>query len=69
VVLRLVGRTAKFFKMKLEADNGVEMNIKLSGNSSGGHACSQHASCDIVLCDKTAHPSGFLLTSAQDAPV
>ena len=37
-------------------------NIKFSGNSSGGHSCSQFARylktwdiCGIVLCDKTAH--------------
>ena len=41
---------------------GREMNIQLSGNSSGGHSCSQHANCmlpqletSVVLCDKTAH--------------
>jgi hypothetical protein len=41
---------------------GREMNILLSGNSSGGHSCSQHANymlpqtwdnCGIVLFDKT----------------
>ena len=41
-VVRLVGRTAKFSKMTLEAAYGGEMNIQFSGNSSGGHSCSQH---------------------------
>ncbi len=41
-----------------------EINIQFTGNSSGGHSCSQHANytlpqnchiCDIVLSDKTVH--------------
>ena len=44
-VVRLLGHTAKFYKTTLEAAYGREMNIKLSGNSSGGHSCSQHANC------------------------
>ncbi len=57
-VVRLVGCTAKFSEMLLETTYGREMNIQFTGNSSGGHSCSQHANCDIcdiVLCDKTAH--------------
>ena len=42
-VVRLVGRTAKFSKMMLDGAYGTEINIQLSGNSSGGHSCSQHA--------------------------
>ena len=38
-----VGRTDKFSKMTLEVAYGREMNIKSSGNSFGGHSCSQHA--------------------------
>jgi hypothetical protein len=38
-VVRLVGRTAKFSETTL--------NITFSGNSSGGHSCSQHASCTL----------------------
>ena len=41
-VVRLVGRSAKVSKMMLEAAYGREINIELSGNSSGGHTCSQH---------------------------
>uniref|UniRef100_A0A8C8JC93 Cholesterol transporter ABCA5 n=1 Tax=Oncorhynchus tshawytscha TaxID=74940 RepID=A0A8C8JC93_ONCTS len=37
--------TAKFSKMTLEAVYGREINIQLSGNSSGGHSCSQHSNC------------------------
>ena len=47
VVVRPVGRTAKLSKMTLEASYGREINIKLSGNSSGGHSCSQHANCTL----------------------
>jgi hypothetical protein len=32
--LRLVGRTAEFSKTMLEVAYGIEINIKLSGNSS-----------------------------------
>jgi hypothetical protein len=37
-VVRQVGRTAKFSKTMLEAANGKEINIQLSGYSSGGHS-------------------------------
>ena len=40
-----VGHTAKLSKMMLEAAYGREINIKFSGNSSGGHSYSQHANC------------------------
>jgi hypothetical protein len=33
------------FKKMLEEAYGREMNIQLSGNSSGGHSCSQHDNC------------------------
>ncbi len=61
-VVRPVGCTAKFSEMPLKSAYGRELNIKFTGNSSGGHSCSQHANCmlicsicGIVLCDKTAH--------------
>jgi hypothetical protein len=47
VVVRPVGRTAKFSKPTLEATYGREINIQLSGNCSGGHSCSQHANCTL----------------------
>ena len=43
VVVRLVGRTAKFSKTMFEAAYGREMNIKLSG----GDSCSQQANCTL----------------------
>ena len=75
-VVRPVGRTAKFSKTT-EVAYSKEMNIKLSGNRSGGHSCIPHANCTlpqvetsgIVLWNKTAHFSGFLLPLAQGAPV
>jgi hypothetical protein len=42
-----VGNTAKFSKIMLEVAYGWEINIKSSGNSSGGHSCSQHANCTL----------------------
>ncbi len=43
-VVRLVGCTAKFSEAPLEMTYGREMSNKFTGNSSGGHSCSQHAS-------------------------
>ena len=40
-VVRPIGCTTKLSKMTLEAAYGREMNIQLSGNSSGGYSCSQ----------------------------
>ena len=39
-IVRLVGHTAKFSKTTLKVAYGREINIKLSGYSSGGHSCS-----------------------------
>ncbi len=64
VVVRPVGCTAKFSETPLKTAYGREINIQFTGNSSGGHSCSQHANCTlpqncdicgIVLCDITAH--------------
>jgi hypothetical protein len=63
-VVRPVARIAKFSKTTLVAAYGREINIKFSGNSSGGHSCSQHANCTLpqlattvalCLCNKTSH--------------
>jgi hypothetical protein len=67
-IVRPFGCTAKFSKMMLEAVYGRDINIQLSGNSSGGFSCSQHTSV-ALLCDKTAHFRRFLLSPAQGAPV
>uniref|UniRef100_A0A4W5NRK1 Cohesin subunit SA n=1 Tax=Hucho hucho TaxID=62062 RepID=A0A4W5NRK1_9TELE len=73
-VVRPVGRTAKFLKITLEAAYVEE--IQFSGNSSGGHSCSQHANympsqlqISVALCcDRTAHFRS-LSSPAQGAPV
>ena len=53
-VVRPVGRPAKLSKTMLDVANGREIRISLSGNSSGGHSCSQHANCtlpqNMALC-------------------
>ncbi len=46
-VVRLVGCNAKFSEMPLETAYGREINIQFTGNSSGGHSCSQHANCTL----------------------
>ncbi len=46
-VMRPVGCTAKFSETPLETAYGREINIQFTGNSSGGHSCSQHANCTL----------------------
>ncbi len=43
-VVRPVGCTAKFSETPLEIYDR-KMNIQFTGNSSGGHSCSQHTNC------------------------
>ena len=50
------------------------MNITLTGNSCGGHSCSQHANCKLPqnlsnLWQHCTFLSGLLLPPAQGAPV
>ncbi len=46
-VVSPVGCTAKFSETPLEMAYGREMNIQFTGNSYGGHSCSQHANCTL----------------------
>jgi hypothetical protein len=46
-VVRSFGYTAKFSKTMLDVAYGRRMDIQFSGNSSGGHSCSQHANCTL----------------------
>ena len=79
VVVRLVWGTAKFFKTTLEAAYGIKINIKLSGNSFGGHSCCQHSNCTLpqnlrhlwhcVVWQNGTFQSGLFLSPAQCAPV
>ncbi len=46
-VVRPVGCTVKISEMPLETAYGREINIKFTGNRSGGHSCSQHANCTL----------------------
>ena len=77
VVVRSVGRTAKFSKSTMPYDR--EFNIQFTGKSSGGHFCSQHANCMLpqnlrhlwhcVVWQNNTFQSGLLLYPAQGAPV
>ena len=46
-VVRPVGHTEKLSKTTLAAVYGREIDIKLSGNSTGGHSSSQHTNCTL----------------------
>ncbi len=43
-----VGCTDKFSETPLETAYGREMSIQFTGNSSGGHCCSQHVNCMLL---------------------
>ena len=47
--VRPVGGTAKLSETLLEMAYSREMNIQFTGNSSGGHSCSQHANFTLPL--------------------
>ena len=53
-VVRPVGYAAKFSETPLESAHGREMNIQVTGNSSGGHSCCQHATCTLPLTFATS---------------
>jgi hypothetical protein len=75
--VRPFGCTANSRKTTLDVAYGREMNIQLSGNSSGGHSSGQHANSmlpqletSVALCCLTSFNfSGLLLSTAQGAPV
>ncbi len=46
-VVRPVGCTDKFSETPLKTAYGREMNIQFTGNSSGGHSCSQNVNCTL----------------------
>ncbi len=48
-VVSPVGCTAKFSETPLETAYGREMNIQFTGNSSGGHSCSQHVNSTLCI--------------------
>ncbi len=48
-VVRPVGFTAKFCETPLKTAYGREMNIQFTGNSSGGHSCSQQKRCVYIF--------------------
>jgi hypothetical protein len=50
---------ANSLKMTLEVAYGREINIQFSGNSSGGHSCSQHA--NRTLHQNLRHPWHWVL--------
>ena len=54
VVVRPIGCTDKFSKIMLEVAYVWEINLQLSGNSSGGHSCQQHANCTIPSKHETS---------------
>ena len=52
--------TDNFSKTTLEAAYGIEMNIQFSGNSSGGHSCSQNANCAPSKHEISSHETNTL---------
>ncbi len=51
-VVRLVGCTAKFSEMPWRRLMVEKLTLNSTGNSSGGHSCSQHANCTLPQnCD------------------
>ena len=57
----------QILKNNIEVVYGREMNIKLFGNSSGGHSCSQHTKCTLLqnICGIVWQNCTFIVSSTK----